>query len=138
MYFSLFMSAFAAATILPAQSEALLAYLVSQTPSKLVSLVFVATVGNVLGSVVNWWLGKQAHRLKGTFSISEKALQRGERFYEKYGRYSLLLSWVPIIGDPITVVAGVMNEKLWIFLFLVSFAKIARYLVVVGAVSFLV
>ena len=138
MYFSLFMSAFAAATILPAQSEALLGYLVSQNPSKLVSLVFVATVGNVLGSVANWWLGKQAHRLKGKFSISEKTLQRGERFYKRYGRYSLLLSWVPIIGDPITVVAGIMRENILIFLLLVSSAKLLRYLVVVGAVSFLV
>ena len=100
--------------------------------------MFWATVGNVLGSVVNWWLGKQAHRLMGKFSISEKTLQRGERFYKKYGRYSLFLSWVPIIGDPITVVAGIMREKIWIFLILVSSAKIARYLVVVGAVSFLV
>ena len=64
MYLTLFISAFAAATILPAQSEALLAYQVSLNPSYMVQLITVATIGNVLGSIVNWWLGKLAKKFK--------------------------------------------------------------------------
>ncbi|SEP37532.1 hypothetical protein SAMN02787149_107218 [Pseudomonas sp. Snoq117.2] len=70
----------------------------------------IATAGNVLGSVVNWWLGRSV---------------------ERYGRGSLLFSWVPIIGDPITVVAGILHEPFWCFLVLITLAKAARYLVLI-------
>lgn len=137
MYLTLFISAFAAATILPAQSEALLAYLVSLNPSYTTRLITVATIGNVLGSIVNWWLGRLAKEFKNKswFPVSEDKLLQGEQYYRKYGRFSLLLSWVPLIGDPITIVAGVLREPLWSFVVLVSIAKCSRYLFVVGAVS---
>ena len=114
MYLTLFISAFAAATILPAQSEALLAYLVSLNPSYTTRLITVATIGNVLGSIVNWWLGRLAKEFKNKswFPVSEDKLLQGEQYYRKYGRFSLLLSWVPFIGDPITIVAGVLRERL--------------------------
>ena len=136
MYLRLFINAFAAATIVPAQSEALFAYLVSLNPSYATRLITVATIGNVLGSIVNWWLGRLAKKFKDKswFPVSEDKLLQGEKYYRKYGRFSLLLSWVPFIGDPITIVAGVLREPLWSFVTLVSIAKCSRYLFVVGAV----
>ena len=137
MYLTLFISAFAAATILPAQSEALLAYQVSLNPSHTARLITVATIGNVLGSIVNWWLGRLAKKFKDKswFPVSEDKLLQGEQYYRKYGRFSLLLSWAPFIGDPITMVAEVIREPLWSFLALVSITKCSRYVSVVGAVS---
>ena len=139
MYLSLFISAFAAATILPAQSEALLAYQVSISPDAVVQLVAIATLGNVLGATFNWWLGRLTENLRATkwFPVKEKQLHKAERFYGRYGRYSLLLSWVPIIGDPITVVAGILREPLLSFVLLVTVAKCARYVFVVGLAAFL-
>ncbi|NCW16315.1 MAG: DedA family protein, partial [Rhodobacteraceae bacterium] len=132
MYLSLFISAFAAATILPAQSEALLAYQVSISPDAVVQLVAIATLGNVLGATFNWWLGRLTENLRAKkwFPVNEKQLHKAERFYGRYGRYSLLLSWVPIIGDPITVVAGILREPLLSFVLLVTVAKCARYVFV--------
>ena len=137
MYSTLFVSAFAAATILPAQSEALLAYQISANPAAVVSLVAAATIGNVLGSVINWWLGRFAERFKKRtwFPVSERKLGIAQRHYKKYGRYSLLLSWVPFIGDPITVVAGVMREPLWSFVVFVTIAKSLRYVFIAGLAS---
>ena len=139
MYLTLFISAFTAATILPAQSEALLAYQVSLNPSYTAQLITVATIGNVLGSTVNWWLGRLVKKFKDKrwFPVSEDKLLKGEQYYRKYGRFSLLLSWVPFIGDPITIVAGVLREPLWSFFTLVLIAKCSRYLFVVGAVPIL-
>lgn len=87
-------------------------------------LVLVATVGNVLGSVVNWWLGRsvERYRHKRWFPISPEKLEKAQRAYQRYGRGSLLFSWVPIIGDPITVVAGILREPFWSFLVLVALA----------------
>lgn len=139
MYLSLFISAFAAATILPAQSEALLAYQVSISPDAVVQLIPVATLGNVLGATFNWCLGRLTENLRAKkwFPVNEKQLQKAERFYGRYGRYSLLLSWVPIIGDPITIVAGILREPLLSFVLLVTIAKCARYVFVVGLAAFL-
>lgn len=139
MYLSLFISAFAAATILPAQSEALLAYQVSIQPDAVVQLIAVATLGNVLGATFNWCLGRLTENLRAKkwFPVNEKQLQKAERFYGRYGRYSLLLSWVPIIGDPITIVASILREPLLSFVLLVTIAKCARYVFVVGLAAFL-
>lgn len=139
MYLSLFISAFAAATILPAQSEALLAYQVSISPDAVVQLIAVATLGNVLGATFNWCLGRLTENLRAKkwFPVNEKQLHKAERFYGRYGRYSLLLSWVPIIGDPITIVAGILREPLLSFVLLVTIAKCARYVFVVGLAAFL-
>lgn len=136
MYFSVFISAFLAATILPAQSEAVLAYQLSSARSAVVALVTIATVGNVLGAILNWALGRffTHYRDRRWFPIQTHNLEIAERQYRKYGRFSLLLSWVPFIGDPITVVAGVLREPLWSFILLVTIAKSARYFVIAMAV----
>jgi membrane protein YqaA with SNARE-associated domain len=129
--FGLFIAAFAAATIFPAQSETLLAALILKTDVQLAVLIAVASGGNILGSCANWLLGRYIERFKDRrwFPVSLQALEHAQRRYQKYGRWSLLLSWVPIIGDPVTVVAGMMKEKFLVFLIFVSIAKIGRYFV---------
>ncbi len=136
-YSGLFLSALVAATVLPAQSEAVLAALVLAGEQPIWALVLVASVGNVLGSVVNWLLGRGlvSFRDKPWFPASPAALARAEGRYKRHGRWSLLLSWVPIIGDPITVVAGVLRESIWVFLALVTVAKVGRYVVLVALIQ---
>lgn len=130
-YGSLFLAAFVAATILPAQSELLLTGLLASGAYSPVALVAVASVGNVLGSVVNWALGQAIERFRGSrwFPVGPDALIRAERWYHRYGRWSLLASWMPVIGDPLTAVAGILREPLWSFLLLVALAKTGRYAV---------
>jgi membrane protein YqaA with SNARE-associated domain len=133
-FVALFISAFLAATIFPAQSEAVLGGLVLTGNHSLVALVAVATVGNVLGSVVNWLLGRGIERLRNHrwFPASTAALDRAQRWYQRYGKWSLLLSWVPVIGDPLTLVAGVLREPLPVFLLLVTLAKAGRYILLIA------
>lgn len=128
--FGLFVAAFAAATIFPAQSEALLTALIVQEEISPWLLIVVASAGNILGSCVNWMLGRYIETLKTRrwFPVGDQALTRAQDAYQKYGRWSLLLSWMPILGDPITVVAGILKEKFWVFLLLVSIAKTGRYI----------
>ncbi|CAM3277671.1 membrane protein YqaA, SNARE-associated domain [Pseudomonas gessardii] len=130
-YIGLFVAAFGAATLLPMQSEAVLVGMLLSDRYVVSSLLAVATVGNVLGSALNWLLGRSVERFrhKRWFPVSESKLEKAQQSYLRYGRWSLLLSWVPIIGDPLTVVAGVMREPLWSFLLIVTLAKGLRYLV---------
>ncbi len=139
VYAGLFAAAFLAATLLPAQSEAALALTVA-AGYPAIAAIAVASVGNVLGSVVNWILGRFIGRFRDRpwFPVSERHLVRAERWYRRFGKWSLLLSWVPIIGDPLTVVAGVLREPLPVFLLLVALAKTGRYVVVVLATQGLV
>ncbi|WP_330165810.1 YqaA family protein [Salipiger marinus] len=120
--------------MLPAQSEALVVGLLLTDYAPWLVLA-VASVGNVLGSVVNWFLGRGIELFRGRrcFPASPAALARAEGWYRRYGRWSLLLAWAPIIGDPLTVVAGVLRETFLVFLLLVSIAKIGRYLILAAA-----
>ena len=129
-YLGLFSAAFAAATLIPAQSEAVLVGLLLHGQQSVAVLLLVATLGNVSGSLVNWLLGRSIERLRHRrwFPVSDAQLERAQQRYRRYGRLSLLLSWVPIIGDPLTVVAGTLREPLWSFLLLVTLAKGGRYL----------
>lgn len=128
-YLGLFVAAFGAATLLPLQSEAVLVGLLISGHYNLWLLLGIATLGNVLGSVVNWLLGRSVERFKERrwFPVSAKQLGRARGHYLRWGHWTLLLSWVPIIGDPLTLVAGVMREPLWRFLLLVTLAKGVRY-----------
>lgn len=129
-YLLLFLSAFGAATLLPLQSEAVLLSLLIQKQHSVIALIAVASLGNILGSCVNWWLGLKIEQYKDKrwFPVSERKLQQAKQIYQKYGFWSLLLSWVPVIGDPITLIAGLMKENFARFLLMVSVAKIGRYL----------
>ena len=127
----LFAIAFIAATILPAQSEAaLVALLVAGTHSPIL-LIVIASLGNVLGAVVNWALGRGVEQFRDRrwFPVSPRALDRATGWYHRWGRWSLLLSWAPIGGDALTVAAGVLREPLPSFLALVTIAKTGRYAV---------
>ncbi|MCY1275070.1 Inner membrane protein YqaA [compost metagenome] len=130
-YLGLFLSAFGAATLLPLQSEAVLVGLLLAKAHPAWTLVAVATLGNVLGSLVNWWLGRYVEhfRERRWFPVKPAQLEKARAFYHRYGRWSLLLAWLPVIGDPLTLVAGVMRESFWVFLALVTLAKAGRYLV---------
>lgn len=130
-YVGLFVSALIAATMLPMQSEAVLVALLVSGDHPASILIIVATVGNVLGSVINWYLGRYLlkFRQKRWFPTSENQLERAQKWYRRYGRWSLLGSWLPVVGDPLTVAAGLMREPLVPFLFLVSIAKGTRYLI---------
>ncbi|MBO3274817.1 YqaA family protein [Pseudomonas schmalbachii] len=127
----LFLSAFGAASLLPLQSEAVLVGLLLSGHYPVWSLLLAASLGNVLGSLLNWLLGRYLEHWRGRrwFPVSEAALEKAQRHYQRYGQWSLLLSWAPIIGDPLTLVAGVMREPLWRFLLLVGVAKVGRYAV---------
>ncbi len=130
----MFLSAFIAATLFPAQSELVLAGLLAAGDVPPGWLIGVATCGNVLGSLVNWGLGRACHRLKDRrwFPVNPGTLDRASGWYRRYGRWSLLLSWAPVIGDPLTLAAGLLKEPLPSFLLLVTVAKLARYLAVAG------
>ncbi len=129
-YISLFFIALLAATILPFSSEiVLLGYLQSGAYS-VFWLVSVATLGNVVGAVINWYLGRFLLRYSGKkwFPATAKDVDRASKTFQRYGQWSLLLAWVPIIGDPLTVVAGFLRVNFLPFLLLVTIGKSARYI----------
>ena len=130
-YAVLFISALMAATILPMQSEAVLVGLLVAGQKPVAYLLIIATLGNVLGALINWGLGRAVCCFEGRswFPASQEQMQRAQRWYLRYGRWSLLASWLPIVGDPITVVAGALRESFWPFVALVTLAKGGRYIV---------
>ncbi len=133
----LFAVALVAATLLPAQSEAVLVALLIAGDRAPLTLLAVATAGNVLGSVINWAIGWQAARFadRRWFPVTAAGMARASGWYRRYGVWTLLGSWLPVIGDPLTVVAGAMKEPLWRFLALVILAKGGRYLAIAWAVA---
>ncbi len=126
----LFIAAFLAATVLPLSSEIVLSALLLGGLSP-ITLVVVATTGNVLGSVTNYALGYWANLVvvKKWLGMAEDDLQRAEKRFTKYGMLSLCFAWVPIIGDPLTVLAGMLRVRLQWFLILVTVGKLLRYVV---------
>ena len=137
VYASLFLVAFLAATILPLQSEAVLAGLLALGDHHWGVLIAVATLGNTAGAVVNWGMGVGIKQFQHSrwFPVSTTKLLQAEGWYRRYGRWCLVFSSLPIVGDALTVVAGVLREKLWVFVALVGIGKLARYLVVAAAVA---
>lgn len=134
-YAGLFLAALAAATVLPLQSEAALAALVVTGAYPVWLLLTVASLGNVLGAVINWLIGRgiERYRDRRWFPVTPAALDRAQNWYRRYGKWSLLLSWLPVVGDPLTVVAGLAREPLAVFLVLVTIAKVGRYAVLTVA-----
>jgi membrane protein YqaA with SNARE-associated domain len=129
-YAGLYAVALTAATILPMQSEAALVGLLLTDVYSPALLLLVATVGNTAGSAINWVLGRSIERYRDRrwFPVNAAALGRAQGWYRRYGRWSLLLSWLPLVGDALTVAAGVMREPFLPFLLLVALAKAGRYL----------
>ena len=130
-YITLFSLSFLAATLLPLGSEALLVYDISHNYSVYL-LWFFATLGNTLGSVLNYWLGlKGESYLEKRGHISAQKIAKARVFFATYGGWTLLLSWVPIIGDPLTFIAGVLRYNFKCFTLIVFVAKGLRYAVII-------
>ena len=129
IYLSLFALSFFVATIIPFGSEAYLASLIILNKYNILLLLFSASLGNILGSVFNWVCGYYSVYFikKKWFPINQTKIDKASSFFSKYGKWSLLLSWVPFIGDPITFVAGSLRYSFFPFLLLVSIGKIGRY-----------
>jgi membrane protein YqaA with SNARE-associated domain len=140
IYASLFITAFLAATILPIGSDPVLAGALGLSGEPWWALIAVATIGNTLGSVVNWVLGLSIERFKDSrwFPVSAEQLTKAKTYYSRWGRWCLFFAWVPLIGDAFTVLAGVLKERLWIFVLIVGFGKLFRYLLIaMGVAGFL-
>ena len=131
-YTSLFISSFLSSTILPGHSEITLTTLFLLEKYSQFLLIFFASLGNILGSIVNWFLGLYITKFinKSWFPFSKKQLDKASSWYLKYGKWSLFLCWVPIIGDPLTIVAGMFRFPLIIFIIIVSISKVLRYIFV--------
>ena len=130
----LFMSAFIAATIFPAGSEVILATLNIAGDHDKFLLLTIATAGNVLGALVNWFIGYYLIKFKDKkwFPLKKKQLTKYSNIYQKWGIWSLLFAWMPIIGDPLTVIAGIFRTNIWLFLLLVTIGKASRYLFIIS------
>ena len=131
-YFILFGAAFLAATFLPFYSEVILFALLREGGDPFI-LVTVATLGNTLGAVVNWFMGLYLLHFQDRrwFYFSRAQIEKAQRWYQRYGFWSLLLAWLPIGGDALTLIAGIMKVRLSLFLLLVGAGKGLRYILVV-------
>ena len=120
------------ATIIPFGSEAYFITLLSLEKYNHFILFVVASVGNVLGSLFNWICGFYINFFikKSWFPVNSKIIDRGNKLFTKYGKWSLLISWFPFIGDPITFAAGTLRYPIIPFLVLVSIGKVGRYLII--------
>ena len=132
IYLSLFIVSFMVATIVPFGSEIYFATLLSIHKYNYLLLLIAASIGNILGSVFHWICGYYVTYFiqKKWFPINQNQINKATNFFLKYGKWSLLLAWVPFIGDPLTFVAGTLRYSFLPFLLLVSVGKIARYLVI--------
>ncbi len=124
-------SAFGAATLLVLPSEAVLVAQIKAGTAPIWALVVAATIGNVGGSVFNWWLGRHARRFERRrwFPFSPETIETASARFQRWGLWSLLLAWVPVIGDPLTFIAGVLRVPFAVFLPLVAIGKGVRYVV---------
>ena len=132
IYLSLFFISFLAATVLPFSSELTLAGLISTSNYDNLLLLVVASFGNVLGSVFNWSLGFYSRNLsiKKWFPFKKIQIERSSKWFSKFGKWSLLFAWLPIVGDPLTFVAGLLRVRFLDFIILVAIGKVSRYLIV--------
>ena len=131
VYLTLFVVAFLSATLLPLGSEAFFLYDITQKHPMLLLWIF-ATLGNTLGSILNYWLGLKGEAyLERKKYLSYEKMEKARRSFDVYGGWTLLLSWVPIIGDPLTFIAGVLRYNFRQFTFIVFIAKGIRYAVII-------
>ncbi|WP_292659304.1 YqaA family protein [Mesorhizobium sp.] len=119
---------------MPVSSEVVLAGLIAGGRGDPVLLLAVATIGNTLGSVVNWMLGRGIDTLQSRrwFPITRERYQRASRSFRRFGAWLLLFAWLPVVGDAFTVAAGAARMHLGIFVMLVALGKAARYAVIVA------
>lgn len=134
VYLGVFASAFLAATFVPIASEVAVLGAASHSQVNLTILWLVATAGNTLGSIINWALGGYSSRFQDRrwWPVSATQMQRAGEAFNRYGIWTLLLAWLPIVGDPLTIIAGVLRVRLCWFVLLVGIGKAARFAVVIG------
>ena len=132
VYITLFISSFISSTILPGHSEITLTTFIFLNKFNIINLIFIASLGNILGSILNWYLGFHFVKFKEKkwFPINKRQLEKASLWFLNYGKWSLFLSWVPVVGDPLTIVAGVLRVPIITFLIIVSISKILRYVIV--------
>ena len=132
VYTSLFISSFLSSTLLPGHSELTLTAFILMKKYPVINLIFFASTGNILGSLINWCMGYYLTKFKDKkwFPLNKLQLTRASKWFLKYGKWSLFFCWVPIIGDPLTIVAGIFRFPIHIFILIVSFAKTMRYLII--------
>jgi len=137
IYLSLFTISFLAATILPFSSELTLGGLIATSNYNNLLLLIVSSFGNVLGSAVNWALGFYSRNFttKKWFPFNETQIERSTKWFRKFGKWSLLFAWVPLVGDPLTLVAGLLRVRFLDFIILVAIGKVSRYLMVFYLIS---
>ena len=137
-YFQLLIISFLAATILPFSSEVVLTTMYLSNSFETYFLLIFASTGNILGSMTNWYLGEKISIFQNRkwFPVSPAQLNRSQKYFQKYGLWSLLLAWVPVIGDPLTLLAGVLKVRFSVFFILVSISKISRYVFILYLASF--
>ena len=125
---SLFLLSFLASTLLPLGSEWLLVLLLANRTDP-VAAVATATIGNWLGACTTWGVGVWGgpFLVRRLLRLSAADEERAERFYTRYGSWSLLLSWLPVIGDPLCLVGGLLRVGFLRFSLLVVTGKLARY-----------
>ncbi|MDC0861739.1 DedA family protein [Alphaproteobacteria bacterium] len=129
-YVNLTVISFLAATILPFSSEIILSAMILSKEYQLILLLFFASLGNICGSIINWYIGKKIliFKKKKWFPATSNQLIRSQKIFNKYGLWSILLAWIPIIGDPITVLAGILKVSFFKFIILVTLSKVSRYI----------
>ena len=136
-YLILFFVSLGAATLLPISSEATLLYDLYEGYTPWILLLSAGT-GNVLGSLFNYWIGRKGtDYLLSHGKISQERIIKSEKFFDRYGGFALLLSWVPVIGDPLTLIAGVLHYDFRKFLLIVAVAKFGRYLLLIAGYHYI-
>ena len=135
MDWTLFFSALISSTLFPGGSETLLLYRLHEGGNAS-ALVAIATVGNVLGSLITYTMGRLGNEAihKKWLRMDEKKIERAEHWFGRYGQVSLLFAWLPIVGDPLCLVAGLLRSSLIWFVMLVTLGKCARYVLLAGLV----
>ncbi len=129
VYIFLFLTSFLAATIIPLSSELTLVSLLNTGDYSSFLLVAISSVGNILGSIFNWLLGFYLLKYvnKKWFPFNQEQINTASKRFSKFGVWSLLFAWFPLIGDPLTLIAGILRINFLLFLILVSVGKISRY-----------
>ncbi|HSG03844.1 MAG TPA: VTT domain-containing protein [Marinobacterium sp.] len=127
---TLFASALISSTLLPGGSEALLIYQLQQAPSQMLLLIGVATLGNTLGSYITFAMGRLIAHYYPLRTLDKASHQRASRWIHRMGPWALLLAWLPIVGDPLCLMAGWLRLNLWLSALLILLGKAARFWVV--------
>ena len=136
-YANLTIISFLAATILPFSSEIFLSVMLLSKKYELALLLFFASFGNICGSIINWYLGKKIliFKKKKWFPVNSNQLIKSQKLFNKYGSWSILFAWIPVIGDPITVLSGVLNISFLKFVILVTVSKVSRYIFLIYLIN---